>query len=74
MVLEDPREALPSYDALILLGPEAQADPRLVAALEPLLGAIDVAAMRAANLAVDRDENKRSPAQAARELATAIGR
>ena len=74
MVLEDPREALPSYDALILLSPEAQADPRLVAALEPLLGAIDVAAMREANFAVDREADKRSPAEAARELARAIGR
>ena len=74
VVLEDPREALPSYDALILLGPEAQADPRLLAALEPLLGAIDVAAMREANFAVDREADKRSPAEAARELARAIGR
>ena len=72
-VLEDPEEALPSYDALIVLSPKASRDERLRAALEPLLGAIDVAEMRAANYAVDRTENKRTPEQAAEELADAIG-
>ena len=72
-VLEDPEEALPSYDALIVLSPKASRDERLRAALEPLLGAIDVAEMRAANYAVDRTEDKRTPEQAAEELADAIG-
>ena len=72
-VLEDPEEALPSYDALIVLSPKASRDERLRAALEPLLGAIDVAEMRAANYAVDRTEDKRTPEQAATELADAIG-
>ena len=44
-VLADPQEALPSYDALIVLSPKASRDDRLRAALEPLLGAIDVARM-----------------------------
>ena len=72
-VLEDPEEALPSYDALIVLSPKASRDERLRAALEPLLGAIDVAEMRSANYAVDRTENKRTPEQAAEELVDAIG-
>ena len=72
-VLEDPEEALPSYDALIVLSPKASRDERLRAALEPLLGAIDVAEMRAANYAVDRTDDKRTPEQAAAELADAIG-
>jgi len=72
-VLEDPAEALPSYDALIVLSPKASRDDRLRAALEPLLDAIDVARMQAANYAVDRTEDKRTPDRAAEELADAIG-
>ena len=72
-VLADPQEALPSYDALIVLSPKASRDERLRAALEPLLGAIDVARMQAANYAVDRTEDKRTPDRAAEELADAIG-
>ena len=72
-MLADPQEALPSYDALIVLSPKASRDERLRAALEPLLGAIDVARMQAANYAVDRTEDKRTPDRAAEELADAIG-
>ena len=72
-VLEDPQEALPSYDALIVLSPQASRDKRLRATLRPLLGAIDVERMQAANYVVDRTEEKRTPAQAAQELADAIG-
>ena len=73
IVLADPEEALSSYDALIVLSPKASRDERLRTALEPLLGAIDVAQMQAANYAVDRTEDKRTPDQAAEELANAIG-
>lgn len=72
-VLADPQEALPSYDALIVLSPKASRDEKLRAALEPLLGAINVSQMQAANYAVDRTEDKRTPEQAAEELADAIG-
>ena len=51
VVLDDPRGAFPPYDALLLLGP-AQGDA-LAAALAGLAGAIDNAAMRAANRRVD---------------------
>jgi len=71
-VIEDTRGAFPSYDALVLVSPQAARDTRLVQALEPLAGAISVEAMREANLSVDRLEGKRSPAQAARELAKKI--
>jgi osmoprotectant transport system permease protein len=67
-VLSDPKEALPSYDALIMVSPEAAKDANLVAALQPLLGAIDVAAMQEANFSVDRTQNKLSPDDAARLL------
>jgi len=33
-VLEDPREALPSYDTLIILSPERANDEKLIAALD----------------------------------------
>ena len=72
-VLADPEEALPSYDALIVLSPKASRDEKLRALLEPLLGAIDVSQMQAANYAVDRTEDKRTPDRAAEELADAIG-
>ena len=48
---------------------------RRIAALEPLLGAISVEAMREANLAVDREDAKKlTPKAAAAELAAKIGR
>jgi len=71
-VLEDTRGAFPSYDALVLISPETAQDQRLVQALMPLVGAISVEDMREANFAVDRLEDKKSPAEAARELANKI--
>jgi len=73
VVMDDPKGALPSYDALILLSPARAEDAALTAALEPLLDAIPVEAMREANFAVDRDENKLTTAEAARDLANSIG-
>ncbi|QFT76604.1 glycine betaine ABC transporter substrate-binding protein [Erythrobacter sp. THAF29] len=74
VVLDDPREALPSYDAMLMLSPRIKDDPGVIAALEPLIGAIDVEAMREANFAVDREgPEKMSPKAAARELARKIG-
>jgi len=68
VVLSDPKGAIPAYDAVILLAPTRANDGVLRRAVEPLIGAIPVEAMRKANLAVDRDEGKLSPAQAARAL------
>ena len=68
VLLDDPRRALPSYDAVLLISPEHAEDRRLVEALRPLIGAIPVGRMREANLMVDRDEDKRTPAEAARWL------
>ncbi|KWV91590.1 ABC transporter permease/substrate-binding protein [Erythrobacter sp. YT30] len=74
IILKDPREALPSYDAMLMMSPRIANDERIVAALEPLIGAISVEAMREANYAVDReDEGKMSPKAAAEELADKIG-
>ena len=68
VVLGDPRGAVPSYDAVILISPRRAKDQRLRRALGPLVGAIPVERMREANFMVDRDRDKRSPAEAARFL------
>ncbi len=72
-VLADPRHAIPGYDAILLLAPDRAQDARFVAALKPLAGRIDVAAMRAANYRVDRDTDKETPEQAAAWLAARLG-
>jgi osmoprotectant transport system permease protein len=66
VTLADPRRALPSYDAVLLAAPGT--NPRAIEALRPLIGAITVERMRQANLMVDRDTDKRTPAEAARWL------
>ena len=74
VVLEDPREALPSYDAMLMLSPRIAEDEELIAALEPLIDSISVEAMREANYAVDReDDGKMSPKDAAQQLAEKVG-
>ena len=65
VLLGDPKDALPPYDAVILVSSKRAGDRRLLDALRPLGGTIDVRAMQAANYAVDRDTGKKSPAQAA---------
>jgi len=70
-VLSDPKHAIPSYDAVLLISPRRAHDERLRRALLPLIGAIRIETMRQANLMVDRDRDKRTPAQAAAFLETA---
>ena len=72
VVLGDPKGALPPYDAVLLIAPGRAEDRRLRAALAGLDGAIGVEAMRAANYSVDRDQDKRSPTEAARALETGL--
>jgi len=50
LVLDDPKEAIPPYDAVLLLAPKRAKDGALAQALKPLIGAIDVTLMREANL------------------------
>ncbi|MEJ0064518.1 MAG: glycine betaine ABC transporter substrate-binding protein [Caulobacteraceae bacterium] len=73
VVLDDPRHALPPYDAVVLVTPKRATDSRLLGVLQPMIGKIDVTAMRAANLSVDRDTDKASPAQAAKALEAKLG-
>ena len=74
VVLSDPKGAIPPYDAVVLISPKRAGDRRLVEALKPLIGAITVDAMQAANYSVDRDSDKTSPAEAARALEAQLGR
>lgn len=75
VVLTDPKGALPSYDAMLMLSPRIAEDKGVIAALQPLIGAISVEAMREANLAVDReDAAKQTPKAAAAALAAALRR
>jgi osmoprotectant transport system permease protein len=63
-LLEDERGVIPAYDAIVLGSARLLREaPRAVAALRELAGAIDAAAMRRMNLAVDRDG--RAPAEVA---------
>jgi osmoprotectant transport system permease protein len=68
VTLADPRGALPSYEAVLLLSPRRAHDHAFIATLQPLIGSIPIDRMRQANLMVDRDRDKRTPAEAARWL------
>ena len=72
-ILKDPRSAFPNYDAIVLLAPDIAEGSGVSAALRPLIGAIDVEAMREANLSVDRETDKLSFEDAARRLAARAG-
>jgi osmoprotectant transport system permease protein len=65
-LLQDPDQAFPPYDAVLLVSRNASYRPEVVEALKPLLGAIDLEKMQQANLLVDVDHQ--SVEKAAREL------
>ena len=60
VVLDDPSHAIPPYDAVVLLSPRRAGDEVLMAALRPLLGRIDIATMREANLRAAAGDGDRS--------------
>lgn len=72
-VLDDPLHTIPPYDAIVLLAPKRAEDPVLRAALQPLIDAIPIERMREANMMVDRDTDKQTPAAAALWLAEQAG-
>ena len=74
VVLDDPRHAIPPYDAIVLLAPKRASDQALRAALQPLLGAIDISAMRQANLRAAGNDSTSSPDEVARWLWGKIGK
>jgi osmoprotectant transport system permease protein len=68
VVLDDSRRAIPPYDAIVLLSPKRADDQDLRAALTPLLGHIDIATMREANLRASGNDATSSPPAVARWL------
>jgi osmoprotectant transport system permease protein len=65
VVLEDPRHAIPPYDAILLVSPRRSDDAAFIAALQPLIGAIDVASMREANFRASSGANSMTADEAA---------
>jgi osmoprotectant transport system permease protein len=74
VVLEDTKHAIPPYDAIVLIAPKRAADPALRTALQPLLGRIDIASMREANLRAAGGDGASSPDAVARWLWEGIGK
>jgi osmoprotectant transport system permease protein len=74
VVLDDIKHAIPPYDAIVLLAPKRASDSALRAALQPLLGAIDISAMREANLRAAGNDGTSSPDAVARWLWAKIGK
>src|ERR1043166_2273777 len=68
LVLDDTRHAIPPYDAIVLISPKRAGDEALRAALTPLLGRIDIATMREANLRASGNDATSSPDAVARWL------
>lgn len=74
VVLDDVKHAIPPYDAILLLAPKRAGDQELQAAVSPLLGRIDIAAMREANLRAAGGDGASSPDAVARWLWEKIGK
>jgi len=74
VVLDDSKHAIPPYDAIVLLAPKRAGDQALRDALQPLLGKIDIATMREANLRAAGGDGASSPDAVARWLWEKIGK
>src|SRR5262249_59617094 len=61
-LLQDPKQVIPPYDAVLLLSEKAAAKPGLVEALRPLVGAISLDLMQEANRRVDVEHQEVSAA------------
>jgi len=68
VALDDPKSAIPPYDAILLIAPKRAGDQALREALRPLIGRIDIAAMREANLRAAGGGGDASPDAVARWL------
>jgi osmoprotectant transport system permease protein len=68
VVLDDPKHAIPPYDAIVLLAPKRASDQALRSTLQPLLGKIEISAMREANLRAAGGDGASSPDAVARWL------
>ena len=68
VALDENRQAIPAYGAIVLSSPKRSGDQALRAALQPLLGKIDISAMREANLRAAGNDATSSPDAVARWL------
>jgi osmoprotectant transport system permease protein len=73
-VLGDVRHAIPPYDAIVLLAPKRANDEAMRKALQPLLGRIDIATMREANLRAAGNDATSSPDAVAQWLWEKVGK
>ena len=73
-MLGDPKATIPPYDAVMLISPKRTSDTKLREALQPLLGRIDIATMREANLRASGGDGASSPDAVARWLWEKIGK
>ena len=62
VTLDDPRQAIPPYDAVVLVSPQRGEDQKFLETLRSLVGKINIEMMRAANLKVSEGD---TPEQAA---------
>jgi osmoprotectant transport system permease protein len=74
VVLDDPKHEIPPYDAIVLVAQKRAGDQALRSALLPLLGHIDIADMREANLRAAGGDGASSPDAVARWLWEKIGK
>jgi osmoprotectant transport system permease protein len=74
VVLDDVKHAIPPYDAVVLLAPKRAGDEALHGVLKPLLGRIDIADMREANLRATGSDAAASPDAVARWLWEKVGK
>ncbi len=69
-VLRDPKNAFPSYDAILIVSRRGEKNALLRSAVDPLIDRVDIQTMKTANFRVDGEQQ--SPAHAAKELLAAI--
>jgi osmoprotectant transport system permease protein len=73
VTLADPKQSIPPYDAILLLSPRRADDTALKDALRPLLGKIDIATMREANLRAGGSQGAASPDTVAKWIWEKVG-
>jgi osmoprotectant transport system permease protein len=72
VVLADPKQAIPPYDAILLVAPRRVNNQKFIAALMPLVGAIPVTLMREANLRASAGGAQASAGEVAKWLANEL--
>jgi osmoprotectant transport system permease protein len=74
VILDDPKHAIPPYDAILLVAPRDAGDRALIDALRPLVDAVGVDLMRDANLRATHGGADSSPEAVARWMSEQIAK